>query len=235
MPRKHPVHRTIAAAALLGAAALAAVPAAAQPAKASIKAEPAEPAGDAKLPEVLPDKPLEVGDKAPKLKLRNDKGEWVDLVSVLERGPVVLTFYRGEWCPYCDRELKGIQDEVVPAAEKLGATVLALSPEAQEHAIDLKEKRSLSFDLLHDEQNKVAKRFGIAFTLDADTVKKYKGYKIDVAAHNQTGKHELPIPATYVIDAEGVIRYAYVNEDYRERAKPKDVIEALEKVVNADD
>lgn len=227
MPRKRPYHRTIAAtAALLGALTAAALATTGQPQSAT-----AQPAAEDKLP----DKPLQVGDKAPVFKLRNDKGEWVDLASLLEHGPVVVAFYRGAWCPFCNKELQDIQKKIVPAAEDLGATVLAISPEAQQHAVELKEKRSLSFDLLHDEDNKTAKRYGIAFTLDPDTVSKYKGYGIDVAAHNGTVNNELPIPATYIIDTEGVIRYAYVNEDYRKRANSKDVIEALKKVVHPDD
>lgn len=185
--------------------------------------------------EDLPDEPLEVGDLAPAFKLKNDKGEWVDSASLLERGPMVLSFYRGSWCPYCNGELRDIQNQIAPAAERLGATVLAIAPEAPQHAEELREKFHLTFDLLHDQDNRLAKRFGIAFTLDAKTVRLYEGYDIDVAESNQTGKHELPIPATYVIDTDGVIRYAYVNEDYKKRAKPKDVIKALEKVVKGDD
>ncbi len=230
MLSKRPSYRDFAAATVL-AAGLVALPATAQPASSGKAAvTQVEPEADAELP----DKPLEVGDRAPMIKLRNDRGEWVDLASVLERGPVVLTWYRGAWCPYCDKELKAVEKQIVPAAEKLGASVFALSPEAPEHAKGLKEKRSLSFDLLHDEENKAAKRYGIAFTLDEATVTKYKGYKIDVAAHNGTGKHELPIPATYVIGTDGVITYAYVNEDYSKRAKPKDVVEALEKLAESD-
>lgn len=227
MPRKRPNRRNIAAAALLGALAGLGLGGAAQPEQSGAAVEPAA--------DKLPDKPLQVGDQAPLIKLRNDRGEWVELASLLERGPVVIAFYRGAWCPYCNRELSDIQQKIVPVAEDLGATVLAISPEAPEHAVELKEKRSLSFDLLHDEENKAAKRFGVGFTLDADTVKKYQGYNIDVAAHNGSDAHELPIPATYIIDTDGVIRYAYVNEDYSKRAKPKDVIAALEKIVHPED
>ncbi len=179
---------------------------------------------------VHPDAPLEVGDHAPNFKLRNADDEWVDLASTLERGPVVLSFYRGVWCPYCNKELKGLE-RVLPRMDELGATVLALSPESRDHVQENVEKNKLTFDRLTDTDNAVAKLFGLQFVLDDKTVDKYEGYGIDVATHNGTGKHELPIPATYIIDTDGVIAFAFVDEDYTKRAKTRDIVRALEKLV----
>lgn len=179
---------------------------------------------------VHPDAPLEVGEHAPNFKLLNADDKWVDLASTLERGPVVLSFYRGVWCPFCNKELKGLE-RVLPKMEELGATVLALSPETRDHVQENVEKNKLTFDLLTDTDNAVAKLFGLHFVLDDKTVDKYEGYGIDVATHNGTGKHELPIPATYIIDTDGVIAYAFVDEDYTKRAKTRDIVKALEKLV----
>lgn len=175
---------------------------------------------------VHPEAPLVVGDVAPNFKLRNAAGKWVELESTLQRGPVVLSFYRGVWCPYCNKELKGLE-KILPQAEELGATVLALSPEMRAHVKDNVKKNGLSFDLLSDKDNKVAKLFGVSFELDDKTVDKYDNYGIDVAKHNGTGKHELPIPATYVIDTDRTIRYAFVEENYAKRAKTRDILKAL--------
>ncbi len=176
---------------------------------------------------VLPEEPLEVGDIAPNFKLRNAAGTWIELSRVLERGPVVLSFYRGVWCPYCNKELKSLE-RALPKMEKLGATVLALSPELRAHVKENVKKNSLHFDLLADKDNAVAKLFGVSFELDDKTIDKYDTYGIDVAKHNGTGKHELPIPATYVIDTDGSIAFAFTHEDYTKRAKTKDILKALE-------
>lgn len=208
----------------LGAAmtALALLAGAAQP----------EPPGSADVVQIedepeFPEAPLQVGDLAPNFKLRNAAGQWVELESTLQRGPVVLSFYRGVWCPYCNKELKGLE-KILPDVRALGATVLALSPETRAHLKQNLTKNHLSFDLLTDEDNQVAKRFGVAFELDDKTVDKYERYGIDVAKHNGTGKHELPIPATYVIDTDRSIRFAFVDKNYTKRARPRDILKALE-------
>ena len=190
-------------------------------------------AENADVQQVLPEEPLEVGDQAPNFKLRNAAGDWVELDSTLQRGPVVLTFYRGVWCPYCNNELKSLEG-VLPQIHELGATVLALSPETREHVQDNLKKNKLSFELLSDDDNRIARLYGLAFTLDERTVDRYEGYGIDVATHNGTGKHELPIPATYVIDTDRTIRFAFTDENYKKRAKPKDILKALESI-NAGD
>ncbi|MFI4896645.1 MAG: peroxiredoxin-like family protein [Phycisphaerales bacterium JB059] len=196
------------------------------------ESRPPSGAAQADVEQILPEEPLEVGAQAPNFKLRNAGGDWVDLESTLQRGPVVLTFYRGVWCPYCNNELQSLE-RVLPQIHELGATVLALSPETREHVQENLEKNKLSFELLSDDDNRTAKRYGLAFTLDERTVDRYEGYGIDVATHNGTGKHELPIPATYVIDSNGVIRFAFVDENYKKRAKPKDILKALE-AINAE-
>lgn len=196
------------------------------------ESRPPADASQVEVQQVLPEEPLEVGDQAPNFKLRNAGGDWVDLRSTLQRGPVVLTFYRGVWCPYCNSELQSLE-RVLPQIRELGATVLALSPETREHVQENLEKNKLSFELLSDEDNHIAKRYGLAFTLDERTVERYEGYGIDVATHNGTGKHELPIPATYVIDTNGVIRFAFVDENYKKRAKPNDILDAIE-AINAE-
>lgn len=173
--------------------------------------------------------PLQVGDRAPDFRLLSQNNQLVSLESTLQSGPVVLTWYRGGWCPYCNTELAALQ-KALPEFEKLGVTVIALSPETQENALGTTEKLGLRFLVLTDDENQIAKKYRLDFELDERTVRRYSGFGIDVAATNDSAKHELPIPATYVIDTDGVIRFAYTDDDYRKRADVDDVVAAAAKL-----
>jgi peroxiredoxin len=168
-----------------------------------------------------------LGDKAPDFTLNNQLGVDVNLYKLLEKGPVVLTWYRGLWCPYCNLHLQYLQRSL-PEIKVLGANLLALTPEKPDGSLSLKEKYDLEFEVLSDIDNKVAKDYGIVFKLIDEVSDLYKNtFKLDLEAYNNTGSDELPIPATYVIDKSGVVRYAYVNPDYTQRANPEDIINAL--------
>ena len=180
-------------------------------------------------PETRPvkrEKPIAKGETMPGFELRNEKGETVRLADALQAGPVVVTFYRGTWCPYCVKALDSI-DESVAEINELGAQVYAISPQLPEHVVDLREKTGLTYELLVDTDNKLAERLGLMFTLDADTIEQYKKYGIDVGALNGADEWQLPIPATYVIDTDGAIRYAWTDEDYRKRAPVSAILKTL--------
>jgi len=168
-----------------------------------------------------------LGDKAPDFTLTNQLGSSVNLYKLLEEGPVVLTWYRGSWCPYCNLHLQYLQRNL-PAFKELGANLMALSPEKPDGSLSLKEKHELQFEVLSDENNHVAKDYGIVFKLTDEVSDLYKNtFKLDLEAYNDTDSDELPIPATYVIDQSGVVRYAYVNPDYTQRAEPQEILDAL--------
>ncbi|MGP1420614.1 MAG: peroxiredoxin-like family protein [Tannerella sp.] len=173
-------------------------------------------------------KALKQGDKVKDFTLKNAKGEEVNLSVLLKKGPVVLTWYRGGWCPYCNLALKQLQEELAQIKEQ-GAMLVALTPELPDHSLTTQEKNALEFEVLTDLHNEVARSYGLVFKLDPQTAERYESM-LHLSAHNGTDSSELPIPATYVVDTDGTIRYAYVNPDYKQRADAKTVVEELKKL-----
>jgi peroxiredoxin len=169
---------------------------------------------------------LKTGDKIPAVELPNHKNEPQSLAKHLEDSLVVLNFYRGGWCPYCNFELNALQ-EMVPEFERAGAKLIAVSPEVPDHSLNTKEKNQLSFDILHDQGNQVAREFGLVFELPEALRPIYEKFGIDVVGHNGDETFELPIPATYIINQDGEIVYHFVETDYTQRAEPADVLAAL--------
>lgn len=175
---------------------------------------------------------LQVGDRAVDFKLKNAKGETVQLYSELKKGPVVLTWYRGGWCPYCNITLHYLQMEL-PNFKQEGANLIALTPEKPDSSLSTIEKNDLEFEVLSDLNNTIAKRYGIVFKLTPEVAEAYQN-AFDLHAYNDSQSDELPMAATYVIDTDGVITYAFLHEDYRNRAEPKEILKALQKL-NAKD
>ncbi|HQY20787.1 MAG TPA: peroxiredoxin-like family protein [Ignavibacteria bacterium] len=168
---------------------------------------------------------LNNGDTAPDFLLKNSAGEEVTLYSYLEKGPVVLTWYRGGWCPYCNITLRRLQQEL-PNFQSLGASLIALTPELPDSSLSTSEKQNLEFEVLSDPGNKVAGQFGIVFKLTNDVADSYqKGF--DLHAYNGDESNELPLAATYVIDTNKEIIYTFLDADYRNRAEPSDILDAL--------
>jgi peroxiredoxin len=167
-----------------------------------------------------------VGKEVPGVSFKNLKGKRVRLSSFYESGPLVLTFYRGGWCPYCMLELDAYQ-KMLGQFKKAGATILAVSPDNLKEASKTVKKRNLDFEVATDPENRAAKMFGIAFQVDSDTLKIYKKFGIDLEASQGNPKNELPMPGTYVIDKTGKIRYSYIDPDYTKRADPEEVLEVL--------
>jgi len=179
------------------------------------------------------DKPLQVGDRMANFEIENPAGGTISLDEMLADGPVVLTFFRGSWCPYCRGELSSIQARLSKIS-KAGASVLAISPEAQEHTTEMTDKKNLGFTFGTDHDNTLAKQLALSFKLDAKTIKAYRNYGIDVPESNDTKKWELPVPATYVIDTDHTIRFAYVDPDYSKRADYDDVVDVLKELQEDD-
>ncbi|MDX2177490.1 MAG: peroxiredoxin-like family protein [Candidatus Sumerlaeia bacterium] len=169
---------------------------------------------------------LKEGDQAPDFTLAGADGAEVRLSALLADGPVVLTWYRGGWCPYCNIQLRAYQQSL-PEFQKHGARLVALSPELPDNSLTTAEKNELAFHVLSDGGNKVAEAYGVVYNLPADVVEQFKG-RLDLPKFNGDDSWRLPLAATYVIAKDGKIAYAFLDADYRKRAEPAAIIEALE-------
>ncbi len=169
---------------------------------------------------------LKVGDTMVDFELPNINNENETLSGYLKQGPVVLSFYRGGWCPYCNMELRALQ-AILPQLKAKGASLIAVSPETPDNSLTTSEKNNLEFSVLSDIDNKVAKKIGLVFKMPEALKEVYASFNLDVKKHNGNDEFELPMPATYVINLEGKITYAFVPEDYTERAEPSDILELL--------
>jgi peroxiredoxin len=169
------------------------------------------------------------GDSAPSFTLPDVHGNQVALDSLLKEGPVVVTFYRGQWCPYCDLQLRAYQ-EVLPRIKALGAKLVAISPQTPDESLSTAEKRHLEFVVLSDAGNKVARRYGLVWKVPAGLEAINKGFGVDLTKSNGDASKELPVPATFVLSADRRITFSYVNADWRQRVEPAEVIRALERL-----
>jgi peroxiredoxin len=162
---------------------------------------------------------IKKGDKAPDFTLPNAIGESVNLYSALENGPVILTWYRGSWCPYCNIQLHSYQESLGTIAEA-GAQLMAVSPELPDSALTWKEKEELEFAVLSDLGNATARDYGVVYRIpDAIAAGYVKGGRNDLTEYNGDDSLELPLAVTYVIDTDGTVVYSFVDADYRKRAE----------------
>ncbi|MBX9399221.1 AhpC/TSA family protein [Streptomyces sp. TRM72054] len=173
------------------------------------------------------DRALTVGAQAPRFTLPTATGQTLALDDLLADGPVVLTFYRGAWCPYCNIALRALQQHH-DAITAHGARLVAISPQIPDESLTLAEKHDLAFDVLSDIGSDTAKQYGLAFDLPDDLAAVYDRLGFDLQRVNDGHPRTLPLPATYVIDRDGVIRWAFVNADYTTRAEPADILAALD-------
>ena len=178
------------------------------------------------------DRSLKVGDKAPDFALPNANGETVRLSDLLEKGPVVISFYRGGWCTFCAAELNSLQASLL-AINSLGASLIAISPQTPENCECTSEDNDLTYELLSDRRNKVASAFGIVYHLQDEMKAVYKEMGLELPEYNDDDSFELPVPATYVVDNTGEIRVAFVDPDYTKRMDPTQILAALRKFVTS--
>jgi peroxiredoxin len=166
---------------------------------------------------------LQAGDRAPDLALPNARGDLVPLGSLWARGPVILTFYRGGWCPYCNLELRAYQ-AILPAIRAAGVALVAISPQTPDASLSTAERNALAFDVLSDVGSRAAEAFGIAFTLKQELRALYTRLGHPLPEANGTDDWRLPVPATFVIASGGRIVLAHVDADYRRRLEPADAL-----------
>ncbi|MFF8367369.1 peroxiredoxin-like family protein [Streptomyces lydicus] len=176
---------------------------------------------------------LRTGDRAPGFRLPTATGGTVSLETLLDSGPVVLTFYRGAWCPYCNLALRALQQHHAGIAAR-GARLVAVSPQIPDESLTLAEKHSLDFDVLSDLGSDTAKQYGLAFDLPDDLAAVYDSFGFDLQHVNGGHSRTLPLPATYVIDRDGVIRWSFIDTDYTVRAEPADLLAALDALPSAE-
>lgn len=171
-------------------------------------------------------KGLRAGEKAPNFTLPDATGEKVQLEDVLKKGPVILTFYRGGWCPYCNMELRAYQ-QLMEDIKAAGAELVAVSPQTPDASLSTKEKNELDYFVLSDEGNKVADEYKLVYTLPPYLVDIYREKGLDLEKANDSDSWTLPVSATYIIKQDGTIAYEYTKADYKDRVEPSDVVEKL--------
>ena len=177
----------------------------------------------------IAERTLSEGDEIPQINLPNAVGKTMNVNSMLKDGPVVLSFYRGAWCPYCNLELKALQN-ALPEIKSLDAQLIAISPNTPDNSISSIEKHGLEFEVLTDAGNKIAKEFRLVFNLAEELRPIYKQFNFDVPKYNGDESWELPIPATYIVNTDGKIVHAFVNADYTKRMEPTEIISKLKEL-----
>lgn len=175
------------------------------------------------------DRALEAGAEAPEFTLRDADGKAVNSRELLSQGPLVVTFYRGVWCPYCNYDLQALE-EIRPEIEARGARLVAVSPQTSANSRKSQHDNKLSFPILSDPGAAVADKFGLRFSLPGDLIEVYRQFGADLAKVNDDPSGVLPMPARYVIGTDGVIAYAEVNPDYTRRPEPSELLPILDRL-----
>ena len=172
---------------------------------------------------------LGTGDTAPDFILPGATGRRTGLGELLRHGPVILSFYRGGWCPFCNLELQALQQHL-SEFRSLGASLVAVSPETPDHSLSTAEKHALEFEVLCDSGNRIARNYGLLFTVHDAMRPLYLKWGLEVPACNGEDSWELPVPATYLIDTGRTIRAAHVDRDYTKRMVPQLIVDALQRL-----
>jgi peroxiredoxin len=166
---------------------------------------------------------LSVGAKAPKFELQDHDGKTLFTSELLTKGRLVLCFIRGRWCPFCVGQM-GAMNLILPELEQAGATFVAISPQTVQQSFFMRDQHKLRFRLLSDMGNKVAREFGLTYRIPDEQKAIYQRAFVNLPFVNGEDSWELPIPATYIIDRDGLVLYASANEDYTERPEPADIL-----------
>ncbi len=181
----------------------------------------------------LLDRVARPGDLLTTLTLPNASGESIDLQALSAVGPLVITFYRGGWCPYCNLELRGYQQRL-DAFASLGATLVAVSPETPDDTLDTAQKNALAFPVLSDVEGRLADALGIRFELSPAIEALYQKFGHDLPTRNGDGGWSLPMPATFIVAKGGVIATVFADPDYRRRLDPEHALAAVAALSVAD-
>ena len=178
----------------------------------------------------MPNPGLKIGGKAPDFILPNAFGKPVRLSDKLKEGPVVLSFYRGAWCPYCNLELHALH-AALPQFRRYGAQLIAITPQIPDKSLAQIREDGYPFEILSDLDSSVMKAYHLYFEVPETVSNVYRrNFGLDLAEYNGTARYVLPVPGTYVVDADSIVRAAYADTDYKKRMEPEDIIAALRKI-----
>ena len=166
---------------------------------------------------------LFIGSKAPDFKGKDQNDKDIKLKDLLKKGKVVMVFYRGQWCPYCNKQLSALQDSIQQIIDK-GATLLAISPEKVEMIGKTVEKTKAEYSILHDKDLKIMKAYDVDFEVPENTVTRYRNAGLDLEKLNGENGTNLPVPAVYIIDKESTITYRFFDKDYKKRPSVKEIL-----------
>jgi peroxiredoxin len=172
------------------------------------------------------DKPaaLKVGDKAPDFMAKDHAGNMVSLKEMTKKGKVVVMFYRGAWCPFCNKYMSQLEQSL-PEFSAKNATVIAITPETDESINKAIDKTKATFSVIYDKDRSIMKNWKVAYSMSDDMKTKYRGYGLDL--EKQQGDWMLPVPATYVVEKDGKIEYVHFDENYQKRAEVTDILKVL--------
>lgn len=172
----------------------------------------------------------EAGQTAPVFSLPDENGNSVSLQELLNRGPVILTFLKGNFCQYCDLEMKAIQRSL-PEFDKYGATVLAITPHTVSVSYEMREEKQLSYTCLSDAGNEIAYTYGLRFKMQQSTMDVFASFGLQdmVPLNGDQGENTntLPIPGTFVVGKSGNVIFAFVDSDHTKRAESSEIVAAL--------
>lgn len=169
---------------------------------------------------------LNLGEQAPDFNSVNQNNKPIQLKKLIESGPVVLIFYRGEWCPYCNKQLKALEDSMSFITSK-GASIIAVTPESHSNIKKTIEKTNVTYSIIQDNNSNIMNAYKVAFELDEKTRNKYKGYGVVLMERNESNGNNLPVPAVYIISQEGKITYRYFDVNFRNRASVAEIVRNL--------
>lgn len=173
---------------------------------------------------------LKVGEVVPDFELPDASGATVRSRDLLQKGPLIITFYRGSWCPYCSLALRALNQRLAEVRAR-GAMLIAVSPQKPDGSLTEVQIADLAFPVLSDIDNHVARRFGLVFKLDERLRSVYAQFGVDLEMANGNSSFELPVPATYVVGADGRVCGAHVEVDYRKRLSPDVVLDWLDECI----
>ena len=177
----------------------------------------------------IAEKAINRGGRFPSFNLTNANKETRSLRDFLNHGPLIVSFYRGAWCPYCNLEINALQQRL-PEINAAGAQLAAISPQLPDKSVEQVNNSKLTFEVLSDIGNLLAKDCGLVFTLPESLRPIYEAWQIDIPGHNGDNSFELPIPASYIIDTIGKVHYAHVDMDYTRRLDPDIIIEQIKTI-----
>jgi peroxiredoxin len=171
--------------------------------------------------------PLEVGTKAPVFEAKDQSGNLIKSTDLLKEGPLVLVFYRGTWCPYCQKHVSELQEGLEQLTKK-GAKVVIVTPEKPEYVDKMVAKTEAAFPILHDENYVIMEAYNTKYTIQDSDKMAFKGYVVShTKKHNDTEDAVLPVPATYIIASDGTIKFVHFETDYKERSTLEMILENI--------